>query len=228
MFASLLVVRASVGNGGWVAIDDLGLPGPLYIRMGGTDDPGRLRITEFYLDASGNRESSILDGDLTDIPLSAIETVINAELADAVRKRIAFPAPDLASLASYYATSFGNYPRQIEERNWVAISFASQVSADARSRAGLPKIAHAPRKGRDVVIREIDSEYRMTSGPESGLTDQFLHQVARAYSAAMFRGERPNRAISQQLGYPLKTVQRWVYTARQRGIMPPGSKGRTG
>lgn len=228
MFGNLLIVRVSIGNGGWVTIDDLDLPGPLYIRLGGTDDTGRLRITEFYLDASSNRESSILDSDLNALPLLAIETAINAELADEVLKRLSFPAPDLATLASYFATSFGNYQRQIEERNWVVISFASQTSTEERRRAGLPKIAHAPRKNRNLVIREIDREYRMTAGPDDGLTDQFLRHVARAYTAAMIRGERPNRSISQQLGYPLKTVQRWVYTARQRGIMPPGSKGKTG
>lgn len=228
MSGNLLVVRVSIGNGGWVTLDDLGLPGPLYVRLGGTDETGRLRITEFYLDASANRESPILDSDLRDLPLSAIEAVINTELADAVRKRIGFPAPDLATLASYYDTSFGNYKRQIEERNWVVISFASQASAEQREHSGLPRIAHAPRKNRKVQVREVDSEYRLSSPPKDGLTDHFLQQVARAYAAAMMRGERPNVSISQQLGYPLKTVQRWVYTARQRGIMPPGSKGRTG
>lgn len=228
MLGNLLVVRVSIGNGGWVVLDDLGLPGPLYLRLGGTDEPGRLRITEFYLDASANHESSILDSDVRDLPLSAIETVINTELADDVLKRISFPAPDLATLASYYGTSFGNYERQIEERNWVVISFASQAPAEQREQADLPKIAHAPRRKRKVTVREVDSEYRLSSGPNNGLTDGFLHQVARAYAAAMVRGERPNLSISQQTGYPLKTVQRWVYTARQRRIMPPGSKGRAG
>lgn len=73
-----------------------------------------------------------------------------------------------------------------------------------------------------------DDEFRLERGPSEGLTDDFLGDVARAYAAAVARGERPNVAIAEQVSYPLKTVQRWVYTARQRGIMPRGSKGRPG
>ncbi len=72
----------------------------------------------------------------------------------------------------------------------------------------------------------VEQEFRMTTGPQDGLTDEFLQEVARAYRAATARGERPNVAISKQTGYPLKSVQRWVFTARQRGVMPPGRKGR--
>lgn len=223
-------MRATIGNGGWVALDDVALPGRLYIRFGSADYAGRLRITEFYLDASENRETSIIESDIRDLPLAAIEAVINDEMADAVRRRIDIPSPDLATLASYYVTTFGNYSRQIEGRNWVVISFASQVSDEERRRAGLPKISAAPKHGRDVDVREIDPEFRLdqSARPSDGLTNQFLELVARAYRAAMLRGERPNVAISKQLNYPLKTVQRWVYTARQRGIMGPGSKGRPG
>jgi hypothetical protein len=65
----------------------------------------------------------------------------------------------------------------------------------------------------------------LLTGPTDGLTDDFLRDVARACAAAVGRGERPNVAISKQVGYPLKTVQRWVFTARQRGIMPPAPRG---
>jgi hypothetical protein len=73
-----------------------------------------------------------------------------------------------------------------------------------------------------------DAEFRLQRGPTDGLTDSFLRDVARAYAAAVARGERPNLSMAEQVGYPLKSVQRWVYTARQRGIMPRGSKGRPG
>jgi hypothetical protein len=56
-------------------------------------------------------------------------------------------------------------------------------------------------------------------------TDDFLRDVARAYAAAPARGERPNRAIAEQVSTSLWAVQRWVYTARQRGIMQPGRQG---
>jgi hypothetical protein len=74
-----------------------------------------------------------------------------------------------------------------------------------------------------------DSEdYQLSTGPTDGLTDDFLCDVSRAYAAALARGERPNVAISEQVGHPVKTVQRWVYLARQRGIMPRGRQGAPG
>jgi hypothetical protein len=221
-------MRISVGNGCWVAIDDLGLPGPLYVRFGGTDDTGRLRVTEFYLDASQNRETPIEAGDLRELPLSGIEAVVNAELAEVVRKRADHPAPDLGTLASYFVTTFGNLPREVDNHNWVATSFAAQYNRAVWVGAGFAPVPRVRRKERSTSIREVDAEYRIQEGPVDGLTDDFLSQVARAYAAALARGERPNRTIAQQLNYPLKSVQRWVYTARLRGIMPRGTRGRAG
>lgn len=218
-------MRASFGNGGWVALDGLGLSGPLYVRVK-PEPSGRLRIKEFYLDASANEESPITGSDLRELPLARIEAFINT-YADAVLKGMHYPAPDLSTFASYYKTSFMNYERQIEERDWVVISFANQAPSDALER--LPKFRRVRRKTREWKdIREADNDFRLSSGPVDGLTDEFLQDVARAYAAAVARGERPNVAIAEQTSYPLKSVQRWVYTARQRGIMPRGSKGRPG
>lgn len=78
----------------------------------------------------------------------------------------------------------------------------------------------------DLQTSSVEREFRLSHGPVEGLTDDFLRDVARAYRAAQARDERPNKSIAEQTGYPLKTAQRWVYTARQRGIMPRGEKGR--
>lgn len=79
------------------------------------------------------------------------------------------------------------------------------------------------------ALTEDESEFRLPPGsPPDGLTDEFLRDVARAYAAALQRGERPNVALAAQTEVPLKTAQSWVYTARQRGIMPRGSRGRPG
>lgn len=75
----------------------------------------------------------------------------------------------------------------------------------------------------------VEPDFQLPPGASAGgLTDDFLRDVSRAYAAAVHRGESPNVAIAAQTGQPLKSVQRWVYTARQRGIMPRGSKGRPG
>ncbi len=60
------------------------------------------------------------------------------------------------------------------------------------------------------------------SPPTAGLTADFLRQVADAYLAAVRRGERPNKALAAQVGHDnSRTVERWVYLARKRGLLPP-------
>jgi hypothetical protein len=137
------------------------------------------------------------------------------------------PAPDLSTLASYVGTTF-NYEPNIAQGNWVALSFAAQLSDAAAAEAGI-QVMHVPRQPQQWEgVREVDSEFRLKSGPTEGLTDEFLRDVARAYTAAVARGERPNKEIAKQTKYDVKSAQRWVYLARQRGIMPRGRKGRVG
>ena len=155
--------------------------------------------------------------------------MVNTELAKAVRAGLDLPSPDLSTLASYFRTRFMNEQRHIDDLEWVPISFISQYTRKAIEERGLPKVPRMPKRERELIgVREVDDDFGLDAGPVDGLTDDFLGNVARAYVAAVARGERPNVAISEQTGYPLKSVQRWVYTARQRGIMPRGSKGRPG
>ncbi len=59
------------------------------------------------------------------------------------------------------------------------------------------------------------------SPPRAGLTPEFLQEVANAYTAAVARGERPNKALAEQVGHDnSRTVERWVYLARKRGLLP--------
>ncbi|GAA3089525.1 hypothetical protein GCM10010530_14090 [Kribbella aluminosa] len=233
----------SFGFGGWVAVDDVGLPGVLYVRM--RDAQERLRISEFYIDAS--HETAALEArDLRDVPLAQIEEFINLE-ADLLRHGMNLPAPDLSTLASHFSSTFGNLERQIAEGDWVVSSFVSQYLPDGVDRAvvcrdrlltdedaeaakGSPRVMRVAPAARAKWrgLRKSDREFRLQAGPADGLTDEFLREVARAYSAAILRGERPNVAIAEQTGYPLKSVQRWVYTARLRRIMPRGQQGRAG
>jgi hypothetical protein len=217
-------MRASFGYGGWVAIDDLGLPGPLYVRVREAED-GRLTVREFYLDAS-RAESPIGQRDLREFPLSALEAFVNAN-----RHLVkpgppqGEPGPDLSTLASHFDTMYLN----IDPGDWVALSFASQMPERMKAAGARPIRKIKPKSVDRWRVVEDDREFRLNgASPQKGLTDEFLRDVARAYSAAVQRGERPNRAIAEQTGYPLKTAQRWVYTARDRKIMPRGRKGRAG
>lgn len=218
-------MRASIGNDGWVAVDDVGLPGPLYVRVAPQPD-GRLRLVELYLDASQSG-SPLAGDDLRQLPIGRIEGLVN-DNADAVRARLGLPAPDLSTLASYYGYTFGDLGREIESRDWVGLSFACQFDQDAYAEplSELPSFARPSKQARAWDgVREVESDFRLTSGPADGLTDAFLNDVRRAYAAALARGERPNVSIAEQTGAPLKTVQRWVWIARQRGIMPRGRRG---
>jgi hypothetical protein len=247
-------MRASFGNGGWVQIEAVDLPGPLYVRVRDVD--GRLRISEFYLDSSPG--SGVIEhADLQDIPLRQTEAFLNHH-ADEVRARIDLPSPDLSVYASYFSTWFGNWHRHLSEGNWVVASLIAQRLPPGQKRGAVLKtdiageetlatgedmesagpdalpVMKVPRTRRisETKWRDVETTFRLTSGPVDGLTDAFLADVARAYASAVARGERPNAAIRDQLGgeekVPLKTVQRWVYTARQRGIMPRGTKGAPG
>ncbi len=64
--------------------------------------------------------------------------------------------------------------------------------------------------------------------PADGITPGFLRFVAAAYTAAVARGERPNKALAAQSGYPQRTVERWVYMARKGGYLPPTLPGSIG
>lgn len=222
-------MRASFGNDGWVGIDDVELPGPLYVRVRESTD-GRLRISEIYLDGSES-DTEIDTAGLRSIPFARIETLINAH-RDAVVRGMRQPGPDLATLASYFRTSFGNVERQIvNDRNWVVTSFAAQYPQSSLDDAGLPRITRPRRQRRPWQVVSEEKDFRLTRGPDDGLTDEFLRNVARAYAAAVARGESPNKAIAEQVGYganSTRSVERWVYLARQRGIMPRGKKGQVG
>lgn len=220
-------MRASYGSGGWVSIDDLDLPGPLYVRF--RDDAGRLRVSELYLDAS--RGPNFIDAqDIQSLPFRQIEAAINY-WEEYLGFRLNEAAPDLSTLASYYATTFTNFDEPLADGNWVVGCIASQYIPPGEKKAtttnGQP-VMRVPHARRQWKFRETDEGFRLTSRPTEGLTDEFLYEVARAYTAAVARGERPNKAIAEQTGYPVKTAQRWVYTARLRGIMPRGRKGAAG
>lgn len=231
--ANLLVMRLGVGNGGWVEVEEIDLPGPLLIRFRLRD--GRLRPVELYVDTS-EADDHLDPGDLRRLPLGHIEAVVNSpQVARDVLARADVLAPDVATLASHYATTFSNPADQVKAGNWVVASMYAQLvdrpgSSDnfEGTDVRVMRVKPVSRAKRAAAFRS-NATYRLSEGPGSdGLTDDFLGQVARAYAAAMARGERPNVAMAEQTGYPVRTVQRWVYTARQRGIMQRGEKGRAG
>ncbi|MFJ9217885.1 hypothetical protein ACIRJL_17235 [Streptomyces sp. NPDC102383] len=65
--------------------------------------------------------------------------------------------------------------------------------------------------------------------PAGRITDDFLSDLARSYRWLVASGESaPASVISKQTGAPVATVRRWLVNARQRGMLPPGRRGRAG
>jgi 8-oxo-dGTP pyrophosphatase MutT (NUDIX family) len=192
------------GNGGWVRVEYAWLPGPLYLRFA-ADTEGRWHAREMYLDGEAR---PIEAADLRRVPLAAIETVVLADDGtNVIASKARFPAPDLSTLASHFATSFGS-----QAEHWVADSFRAQLPGGESVRA--PK-AEQPRPAERPQVAPL-------SAPEHGLTDEFLRHVAAAYVAAVEAGRNPAPELAAQSERPVRTVHRWIYLARKRGLLPPG------
>jgi len=192
------------GNGGWVRVEYGWLPGPLYLRFA-ADADGRWHAREMYLDGEAR---PIEAADLRRLPLAAIETVVLADDGtNVIAGKAKLPAPDLSTLASHFATSFGS-----QAEHWVADSFRAQLPGGESRRA--PK-AEDLRPAQRPEVAPL-------SAPEHGLTDEFLRHVAAAYVAAVEAGQNPAPELAAQSGRPARTVHRWIYIARKRGLLPPG------
>jgi hypothetical protein len=125
-------MRMTFGRGGWVLVDNLGLPGPAYVRF--ANDAGRLRVAEFYLDASEG--AAISSQDLGTFPLGLVEATASEDgyLLNPPRG-----GPDLSTLASYFATGPGSdraMALAIAGGNWVMAAIASQFIGDGSYGAG--------------------------------------------------------------------------------------------
>lgn len=199
------------GNGGWCLVEgDLGLPGRLYVRVSDVD--GHLRVTELYIDGRG---SPINAAALRKLPLSYLEQWIGH--SNPARARLSVAGPDLSRLASYFATTFG------KAQHWVADSWRAQYdNSDVRQ---APMGDGKRTRGRS---EEPESGELLLSAPEDGrLSDAFLSDVVRAYNEAVARRLPPAITLGNLADVSPRTVHRWVYTARKRGVMPPATrKGR--
>jgi hypothetical protein len=199
-------IRTSIGygNGGWVRVERGGLPGVLYLRF--AQASGRWQVREMYLECGDGEE--IRARDLRELPLAAIGALALSH-REQLEARSALPGPDLATLASNYATTFGG-----RVRHWVAESMRDPA-ANRRLRQRPPRAAGTPR------VPPLERPDR--------IDDAFLRHVADAYADAIRRGERsPATALAAQATVPVRTVHRWIYLARKARHLPPGSQGRIG
>jgi hypothetical protein len=212
-------MRVTIGRAGWVLAEYEDRPSlKAYVRFE-RNDKGRFVMREVYVD--GSERSSylpIINVDMEKLDLELLEAFVNqGDEVEALNSMIDWPSAVLLStMASYFQTSFG--PGTKSEDNWVAAAQRSQHPDGKPVRKAKPR-------GTSVAP---DTTFQLTQGPTEGITDEFLRDVARAYGAALARGERPNVAIAAQIETSVKNVERWVGKARDRGIMPQGRKGVAG
>ncbi|MFL6164509.1 MAG: hypothetical protein ACJ74U_20115 [Jatrophihabitantaceae bacterium] len=213
----------SIGRAGWVRFESADCP-PTYLRYL-PDEIGRWTLRELMMDAS--ESPAITAATLAALPLAQIEFNVNyyADLMEGSQEggqtlssAVGGPAAgsNVAVLASHFATGFVKY----QPEKWVALAQQGKQVGKERRAVGAKRPT-------------LDVDYRLTEPPPGRLTDEFLGKVARAYAAAMVRGEAPLQAMIADLraagaGDYRRAVERWVATARKRGVMPPGKKGARG
>jgi hypothetical protein len=201
-------MRITGGNGGWFRTDSDEFPGPLYVRVQDVD--GRMQATELYVDGRGEPLSRRSLRSLNLAPIEAWATEVASTPAGAARMQAA--GPDLSRLASHFATGFGS-----QARHWVADSLRAQYDDS--------DVPQAP-MARERRSGEEEQPLRLSPPEDGRLTDDFLRQVADAYHRAIQRQIPPAAALADQAGVSPRTVHRWVYTARKRGILPATRRGR--
>jgi hypothetical protein len=215
----LVMGTLSWGWGGWIRYEASDCP-PTYLRYL-PNERDRYLLRELVIDSA--EDEPITAGVLARIPVTAIETLLNgdkearAQLADSVNTKsspVGGPATgsNIAILASRYVTLYGNAADPTED--WcVAAAYAT---------AGIKPYANVKKRHQSGRQLSTDAEYRLTGppGPE-GLSDEFLDRVRRAYLAATRRREPSvSKALAADAQVSHRSVERWVYEARKRGVMP--------
>ncbi len=199
-------MRISYGHGGWVRVEDVGVPGPFYVRLA-PDASTRWRVHEMYIEGGAPLTSEMLRR----LPLHLIETMAQED-SEHLARSVRFVGPDLGLLASHYATTWGP-----QAKHWVADSWRAQFKDSDVERPSRP----CPRPRAAARAREpLTAPIR--------LDDDFLRRVADAYRAVAADGKWPAVVLADEAGVSRSTVRRWVVEARKRGHLPPGSKGRVG
>ena len=227
--------RLHVSFAGWTRYLATALP-PVYLRWT-PNDRGRWVLREMFIDAS--ESESLTAASLGRIPISKLEAAVNGDKQTREKLAVRFPVPSplggpaagstVAVLVSHYATHFGT-----ADTNWVARAQSSteprMIDTETGKTSNENELWVERQQQSPGEEAQPDRAYRLTSPPgPDGLSDEFLGRVQRAYVAATLRGEPPNKTIAADVQASPRSVERWVYEARKRGVMPPArAKGARG
>ena len=203
-----------VGNGGWLYVDDAGLPGPLYLRLAA--DRGRYYPTEIYLDGRGREiQAAHLRLLQARVPAWIAGVTRSGREREAVESSRGVPFADLSRLASYFATFFAG-----SVGHWVAESFHAQADP---ANVQQPPVLARPRR-----LHRADAREPTVPAPAGRLDRPFLEDVAAYYHWCLATGRRPAPTLAERTGHSARTVHSWIYQARKRGVLPPARQGKAG
>lgn len=157
-----------------------------------------------------------------------LSPIVKPELRVGIRLTITTTAdggPRCSEVALFSMDDDGDVPaavlRGLRLEDWVERACAhAALTVDSEADDGstawsLP----GPDQGR-VVRGDVQRARRTARG--TGYDDDFLHEVARVYSGG---GKTPTKAVRESFGVAQSTAQLYVKRARDKGVLPPVTKG---
>ena len=188
---------------GWVRLREQEGGPAVYIQYEITGGYGQGRLDMQCVVMMAGQDDALSARTWRRIPFSTVETYLNLSNArDIVTAQCATPAPSLEGLERFFEESASYSTFTVTEPSGMLVP----DGADDEPARKLPQV----------------------KPPQGKLTDEFLKDVAAAYRWYADAQKAPAPAISEMAEVPVRTVHRWIYEARKRGILPPARTGRAG
>lgn len=190
---------------GWTRLRDDGGGPTVYIQYAVPDSGRAARLDMQTVVMEAGVEEPLSGRTWRRIPLTTVEQLLTYDIEETqgvFNSPCEAPAPSLDSLREFFDATENKYLTIKTPQLDVRISDGGE---------GEPK-------GKLPVVRP----------PDGRLTEDFLNDVADAYRWFTAAGRPPAPSISETSKVPVRTVHRWIYEARKRGILPPARAGRAG
>lgn len=196
---------AEARPGGWVRLKETDGPS-VYLQFRQAGHAGQERFDMQAVVLRAGDDEALSARAWRRIPFSGVERFLSLPR---VRTALTFPCEEqppaaLDELDAYF--NAGEMPGHPSETGYISSGMLVSDEPEHAEAGKLPAI----------------------KAPEGRLTDGFLQDVAAAYRWYTAAQQPPAPSISELAGVPVRTVHRWVYEARKRGILPPARAGRAG
>ncbi|MFJ4794137.1 hypothetical protein [Kitasatospora purpeofusca] len=188
---------------GWVRLSESGDGPSVYAEFIQSGPPGQERFDMRSVVMRAGSGEILSARTWRRIPFSDVETMMRIpDIRRVLTAESAVPAPSLSNLDAYF----------------------DATEADSTITAVIPTdVLHSD--GADGLPA---GSFPLVKAPDGRLTDEFLRDVAEAYTWLTEANRRPAPGIADMAEVPVRTVHRWIYEARKRGILPPARPGRAG